>query len=240
METFRIGWDLAAIWPHGPGLQARAGPGLVRGASLPPSHPDRLARFLAEHDLRSTGRVHRGESEPGTASEARTSDGPYVDFDTTFDEHYPGLVRYCHRLTGDRDAAEDIAQESMLRLFSHDVSGPGVGLRAWLFKTATHLVRDRYRVEENRKRLLAAHPVRPTEPDSAERRLEREETRAAARAALDSLAPRDREILLMRYSGFSYREIADAIGVAATSVGTLLARAERRFAEAASDAGEAA
>ncbi len=36
----------------------------------------------------------------------------------------------------------------------------------------------------------------------------------------------------MRYSGFSYKEIAEAVEVAATSVGTLLSRAERRFAEA--------
>lgn len=163
-----------------------------------------------------------------------------MDFDATFDEHYPDLVRYCHRLTADRDAAEDIAQESMLRLFTHDVSGTDSGVRAWLFTTATHLVRDRYRVDENRKRLLAIHPVRPNEPESAERMVEREEERARARAALDTLSPRDREILLMRHSGFSYREIADAVGVAATSVGTLLARAEQRFAEAVADAGEAA
>jgi RNA polymerase sigma factor (sigma-70 family) len=163
-----------------------------------------------------------------------------VDFDATFDEHYPGLVRYCQRLTADRDVAEDIAQESLLRLFTHDVSGNEHGVRAWLFKTATHLVRDLYRVEENRKRLLAIHPVRPAEPESAHRHLERGEVRAKARAALDALSPRDREILLMRYSGFSYKEIADAVGVSATSIGTLLARAERRFAEVVADAGEAA
>ena len=49
---------------------------------------------------------------------------------------------------------------------------------------------------------------------------------------------RDRELLLMRYSGFSYREIADAVDVAATSVGTLLARAERRFTQVLAAAGE--
>jgi len=163
-----------------------------------------------------------------------------VDFDATFDEHYPTLVRYCLRLTADRDAAEDIAQESLVRLFSHDVQGSATGVRSWLFTTATHLVRDRYRVEENRRRLLEIHPVRPNEPESAERTLERAEARTKARAALDALAPRDREMLLMRYSGFSYKEIADAVGVAATSVGTLLARAESRFAEAVRDTGEAA
>jgi len=163
-----------------------------------------------------------------------------VDFDATFDQHYRRLVRYCQRLTGDPDVAEDIAQESMVRLFDREVTGSTVGIGAWLFTTATHLVRDHYRVAENRRRLLHAHPVRPSEPESPERSLERKEARARARGALDVLAPRDREILLMRYSGFSYKEIAESVDVAATSVGTLLARAERRFADAMTVAGEVA
>ena len=161
-----------------------------------------------------------------------------MDFDATFDQHYTPLVRYCHRLTGDRDVAEDIAQESMVRLFDRQVSGPDFGIRAWLFKTATHLVRDRYRVGQNRLRLLAVHPVRPAEPESPESSLERKEIREQARAALDALAPRDREMLLMRYSGFSYKEIAETIDVEPASVGTLLSRAERRFAAALAPAVE--
>ena len=159
-----------------------------------------------------------------------------MDFDTIFDQHYPDLARYCQRLTGDRDVAEDIAQESMVRLFDHQVTGSDAGMRAWLFKTATHLVRDRYRIEKNRVRLLAEHPVRPSEPESPQLRLERAEVRDHARAALDALPNRDREILLMRYAGFSYREIAVAIDVAETSIGTLLARAERRFAQVVTEA----
>jgi RNA polymerase sigma-70 factor (ECF subfamily) len=162
-----------------------------------------------------------------------------VDFDATFDQHYPPLVRYCQRLTGDADVAEDIAQESMVRLFDNQVTGPEFGVRAWLFKTATHLVRDRYRVGQNRIRLLAEHPVRPAEPESPDESLERNEVRERAREALDALAPRDREILLMRYSGFSYKEIAETIDVESSSIGTLLARAERRFAAAVSVAAEA-
>ncbi len=163
-----------------------------------------------------------------------------MDFDATFDQHYPGLVRYCQRLTGDRDVAEDIAQESMVRLFDRDVVGPSYGIRAWLFKTATHLVRDRYKVGANRTRLLAAHPVRQDEPERPDVSLERSELRQRAREALDELAPRDREILLMRYSGFSYKEIAATVGVAAASIGTLLSRAERRFARAVDAAGRSA
>ncbi|MEX2467772.1 MAG: sigma-70 family RNA polymerase sigma factor [Gemmatimonadota bacterium] len=162
-----------------------------------------------------------------------------VDFDVVFEEHYPGLIRYVGRLTGDADVAEDIAQEAMVRLFDHQVSGTDAGLRAWLYKTATHLVRDRYRVDTNRRKLLERHPVEPGAPEAPDRTLERGQARAAAREALDALPDRDREILLMRYSGFSYKEIASAVGVAGTSVGTLLARAEQRFAEAVS-AGEPA
>jgi RNA polymerase sigma factor (sigma-70 family) len=155
-----------------------------------------------------------------------------VEFDTTFDEIYPALVRYCHRLTGDGDAAEDAAQEAMVRLFSHGVEGPVPAIRAWAFKTATHLIRERYRVDENRRRLLQAYPVEPGGVEGPERRLERRDAETRARAALDELAPRDQEMLLMRYEGFSYKEIAEAVDVASTSVGTLLARAERRFHDA--------
>jgi RNA polymerase sigma-70 factor (ECF subfamily) len=158
-----------------------------------------------------------------------------VDFDATFDELYPPLVRYCHRLTGDGDVAEDVAQEALVRLFTHQVEGPIPALRVWVFKTATHLVRDRYRVEENRKRLLQVNPVSPAPSESPERRMERMEDRDRVRSALEELPSRDREILLMRYEGFSYKDVAEAVGVAATSVGTLLARAERRLAAALTD-----
>lgn len=163
-----------------------------------------------------------------------------MDFDQTFDDLYPPLVRYCHRLTGDRDAAEDTAQEALVRLFTHRVEGPPPALRAWLFKTATHLVRDRYRVEENRRRLLEENPVTPGAPEDPEEALLRSSDRSRARAALGRLAERDREMLLMRYEGFSYKEIADVVNVAATSIGTLLARAERRFLDALQGEGEPA
>jgi RNA polymerase sigma factor (sigma-70 family) len=155
-----------------------------------------------------------------------------VTFDETFDAMYEPLARYCYRLGGDRDVAEDIAQEAMVRFFERGIEGSEAGVRSWLFKTATHLVRDRYRVEENRKRLLQETPVTPMPPSTPEQSLEVNETRAMARSALNVLPERDKEMLLLRYSGFSYREIADVLDVAATSVGTLLCRAEQKFSTA--------
>jgi DNA-directed RNA polymerase specialized sigma24 family protein len=52
------------------------------------------------------------------------------------------------------------------------------------------------------------------------------------RQTLARLEPRDRTVLLLRYSGFSYAEIANAVGVKPGSVGTTLARAQQRFKDA--------
>jgi RNA polymerase sigma-70 factor (ECF subfamily) len=49
---------------------------------------------------------------------------------------------------------------------------------------------------------------------------------------LDRLPERDRQLLLMREEGFKYEEIAQVVGVAPASVGTLIARALKRFVEA--------
>jgi len=154
-----------------------------------------------------------------------------VDFDALFASLYPSLFRYLQRLTGDADAAEDIAQEAFVRLLTQDL--PEKEARPWLFAVGTNLVRDRARKQERRHRLLQAVPVLPSaagpRPDEA---IERKEEVELVRSALARLAPRDQQLLLMREEGFSYEEMARAIGVAPSSIGTLIARALKRFAGA--------
>jgi RNA polymerase sigma-70 factor (ECF subfamily) len=155
-----------------------------------------------------------------------------VEFDALYDEVFPPLYRYCHRLTGDPDVAEDVAQEAFVRLLDRHVTGETPALRVWLFKVATHLIRDRWRVSENRRRLLQINPVTPGKTPDPEQALEQREDVASVRSALARLEPRDRELLLMREEGFSYKDMAESVGVRATSIGTLLARAQKRFTEA--------
>jgi RNA polymerase sigma-70 factor (ECF subfamily) len=154
-----------------------------------------------------------------------------VEFDALYDEVFPPLYRYCHRLTGDPDVAEDVAQEAFVRLLDRGVTGERPALRVWLFKVATHLIRDRWRVSENRRRLLQINPVTPGGTPDPARQLEQGEDVASVRAALDRLDDRDRELLLMREEGFSYKDMAESVGVRATSIGTLLARAQKRFTD---------
>ena len=149
-----------------------------------------------------------------------------MDFDRLFDRLYPVLFRYLHRMTGDADVAEDAAQEAFVRLAEHSL--PEDEARPWLFTVATNLVRDRAR-KASRHRRLEPHVPTPNAPMGPEASAERRERIAMVREALDALPERDQTMLLMREEGFKYAEIAEAVDVAPGSVGTLLARAARRF-----------
>lgn len=165
-------------------------------------------------------------------SSSRTRPPPtpvHVEFEQLFDQVYPSLLRYCHRLAGDRDVAEDMAQEAFVRLHHNGVEGPVPALRVWLFRVATRLLQDRGRAVRNRTRLLEANPVLPWEAPDPGETLERQRTVTRVRRILGGLDERDRELLLMREEGFSYREMAEVVGVAPGSIGTLLARAQKRF-----------
>ncbi|MGK7312441.1 MAG: sigma-70 family RNA polymerase sigma factor [Candidatus Longimicrobiales bacterium M2_2A_002] len=151
-----------------------------------------------------------------------------MDYDRVFDRLYPALFRYLHRLTGDADAAEDAAQEAFVRLTEQSL--PEDEAKPWLFTVATNLIRDRAR-KASRHRRLEAHVPTPGAPPRPDVSTERKERIAMVREALGELSERDQTMLLMREEGFKYSEIAEAVDVAPGSVGTLLARAARRFEE---------
>ena len=150
-----------------------------------------------------------------------------MDFDAVFERLYPSLFRYLQRLTGDEDVAEDIAQESFVRLLRQTL--PESEVRPWLFTVAMNLVRDRARKTERRHRLLTGAPDLVTRQPLPDEDVERSERVAAVREVLERLPERDRQLLLMREEGFKYEEIARVIGVAPASVGTLIARALKKF-----------
>jgi RNA polymerase sigma-70 factor, ECF subfamily len=152
-----------------------------------------------------------------------------VNYDELFHSLYPSLFRYLHRLTGDADAADDIAQEAFVRLLRQDFDEQEA--RPWLFTVAMNLVRDRARRAERRNRLLAGAPRLVSPGEVPDELLERSQEVEGVRRALDQIPDRDRQLLLMREEGFKYDEIAKVVGVAPASVGTLIARALKRFVE---------
>jgi RNA polymerase sigma-70 factor, ECF subfamily len=154
------------------------------------------------------------------------------DVERLFREYHAPLVRYLTRRLGDRDWAEEVAQETFVRaLRQSDLTNE----RAWLFAVATNLVRDEARKDARRRRHLEllreeAKAESIVEPPATD--MERAEDRALARKAIDALTERDREALLMREEGLDYNEIAEALELSVASVGTTLSRARRRLVEA--------
>lgn len=157
-----------------------------------------------------------------------------------FDARYRPLYRYLDRLTGDPDLAMDLAQETFVRLY-HRGAMPD-DPRAWLTTVATNLLRDDRRQRRRRGELLAhwgADPGLANDPPVADSAVLTHEARARARAALSTLSWRDRQLLILRHEGYSYRELASTVGVAESGVGTLLVRALRAFRAALPDSIEA-
>lgn len=153
--------------------------------------------------------------------------------DRLYREHAPSLVRYLQRQLGDRDLAEDVAQETFLRALRHDLN---TNARSWLFTTATNILRDNARRDVRQR----AHLVRLQHEQEEELdQLTRANVAALVASgsdddspmhrALQSLSERDRTALLLSEEGLSYNEIAVMLALSMQSVGTTLTRARKRL-----------
>lgn len=151
------------------------------------------------------------------------------DFEELYRRYYPGVVRQLTFLLGERAAAEEVAQETFLKLYN-EPPPRAENLPGWLARVGGRLALNALRGDERRRRReekLARFENR--EVVALEEAVLRQETVLRVRRALDGLAPRDRLALLLRHTGFTYREIATALGLSPGSVGTTLARAQKSF-----------
>lgn len=152
-----------------------------------------------------------------------------------FQRHYGHVYRLAARLVGSTDEADDIAQDVFLRLYQRPPAlGPGESARPWLSRVTANLALNALRARRrHRDRLLrwfrSEWPL--SRGGALSRELERGEATELAQALLNTLSERDRTVLVLRHSGLTYEEIAAVVGVKPSSVGTLLARAERRLRE---------
>ena len=149
-----------------------------------------------------------------------------------FKAYHVPLVRFLTRRLGDRDWAEELAQETFVRALKQDEIASE---RSWLFAVASNLVRDEARREareRKRQEVMRAQAEAESTVEPEPTSMERAEDQALARQAIEMLAERDRDALLMREEGLGYEEIAEALGLSVASVGTTLSRARRRLMEA--------
>jgi RNA polymerase sigma factor (sigma-70 family) len=143
--------------------------------------------------------------------------------------HWGWLQRRLLTLTRDAGAAEDIAQESFVRLTTVVRAGRAPdNVAAWLYRVAVNLVASRGRhasVVERRQADLLERDTAPS-PESAS--IDAEEHRAL-RAALATLAPIDREAVLLAAHGYRGPEIARRLNRTDGATRTMLCRARSKL-----------
>ncbi len=157
-------------------------------------------------------------------------------FVEVFRRRYTELVRLAARITGDAAEAEDVAQDALTAVSTHEIlERPDEEVAAWLRRVTINAsfnrLRGRDRSDDRMRRTAAAErPLQAadrTGPQLAQ--VVRYEERAQVRAALARLPERQRMCVLLRHSGYRYAEIAAVVGIAEGSVGVLLARGEHAF-----------
>lgn len=139
-------------------------------------------------------------------------------------EHGPALMGYARRLTGgDRQRAEDIVQETILRAWQHPQAfqpGRPGSVRAWLFTVARNLAVDGVRARAARPPEVAGTPG--WEPGAADRGLDQVLLAMEVADALDSLSPQHREVIVTLFYG--ERSIAEASRELGIPAGTVKSR----------------
>jgi RNA polymerase sigma-70 factor (ECF subfamily) len=157
------------------------------------------------------------------------------DFDALFLANFAAVFRLAYRIAGTREEAEDLAQETFLRLHASPrlwSTTNEAAVRGWLFQVVTHLAYNSNRGQARRQRREDAALGLPAGEQDPADVAEQVERRAAVRHALLKLSRREAQLLLMRNAGLSYKELAAALQIAPGSVGTMLARAEAAFEKA--------
>jgi RNA polymerase sigma-70 factor (ECF subfamily) len=134
-----------------------------------------------------------------------------------FAEHAEALLAYVQRLLrGDRQLAEDIVQETLLRAWRNGDQVPARSRRPWLFVTARHLVIDSYRARQSRPPEVTAELLELTAKDDG---LDAALDTIVVVDALRSLSPEHRVVLFdSYYRGQTASQIAAAHGIPAGTV----------------------
>lgn len=157
-----------------------------------------------------------------------------AEFESIFRGHFVRLVRITRRVLRSDAEAEEVCADTFLKLYR---SGPGVlaggPVGAWLYRVATRAAIDSLRQAKRRGMEEEFEADSGNEageaPEDPLNRMMRNERIAEVRSALARMKAEKAQLLLLRHSGLSYEEIAAAMRIKASSVGTMLARAEAEF-----------
>ena len=162
------------------------------------------------------------------------ADSATAEMEAIMGEHEAGLLRYAARLLHDPASAQDVVQETFIKLFQgwHTGERPATGLKTWLYRVVHNAAVDFIR-RESRLRLLHGQHTREqrlTGPEPRPPAPERRETLRLAMEQVRYLDPAEQQVLILRFQeGLSYKEISDVTKRTEGNVGCLLHHAVKNL-----------
>lgn len=178
--------------------------------------------------------------DPGWAALTRVAAGDTGAFAAIVETHQERLLHLCERLLGDPEDARDAAQEVFLKLFRKAADLRPLGqVYTLLYRIAVNhcfnqlrrrkLVRFlRFASEPEEPDAAVVDPADPSPDPAAE--LEARRSWQATRKAIAKLPDNQRTVLILaRFEGLSYRQIAEVLGITEGAVESRLFRAMRRI-----------
>ncbi|EEL31956.1 RNA polymerase sigma factor [Bacillus cereus Rock3-28] len=153
-----------------------------------------------------------------------------VTFEDLFKQNYVYVVKQIVWIVKSQTIAEELAQEVFLQLYRNDWKSIE-HLPGWLIKSSTYVAYKYLRSEKRHQarvdKTIQYHEVQHI--SSLDDDWIRKEEITKVQMVLSNMNERDRTILLMKFSGFQYKEIAEVLQIDISSIGTLLVRAKQKF-----------
>ena len=171
-------------------------------------------------------------------------DGSATAFEELVVRYQARLVRVLEHLVGRRELAEDLAQEVFLRVYrSRQQYVPGAKFATWLFTIANNVASNALRDRSRRPEVTLAGSEsgpwargpwtgssRPPAARMPTRQIDKAELRDIVRMAMESLSERQRlAVLLNKFEGMSYADIANAMELSPQAIKSLLSRARENL-----------
>lgn len=186
-----------------------------------------------------------------SAAEQPMSDGPSpaesitTAFESEAVPHIPALYRTALRLTHQRQAAEDLVQDTLERAFrAFHRYEPGTNMRAWLFKIMSYLSISAYRHQKRVPRISSLDDTEEwslysqalkagLQPADVESTVLARLGESNIQDAIDQLTPELRLVVMLAdVEEFTYNEIAEIMGTPRGTVMSRLHRGRRRLQRA--------
>jgi RNA polymerase sigma factor (sigma-70 family) len=177
--------------------------------------------------------------EPSLRSRVRAGDPDA--FGVLFDDSARAVHNLAFRMTGNRQAAEEVVSLTFLEAWRlrSGIDPDGESLRPWLMGIAVNVVRNFSRASRRQRTAMARLPEPEVVPDFADElagRIDDAARLATARAAFDKLRPDEQDVVaLCVWSELDYAAAAQALGIPVGTIRSRLSRARRKLRQLAGE-----